>query len=131
MINLENLKKLDKLVTSLKPFSNIDTIQIDVRSGENRKEKYLTINPKGRVPSLELDNGTITFDNVDLAPLSPDERSNLGLFLAFQYPVELPGVSSTNFLREIHNSRKKHLGEDELSHLDFVKLLIVLNFCNF
>ena len=71
----------------------------------------------------ELDNGSILFDNVDFTPLSPDERSNLGLFLAFQYPVELPGVSSTNFLREIYNSRKKYLGEDELSHLDFIKHL--------
>ena len=71
----------------------------------------------------ELDNGSITFDNIDLTPLPPDERSNLGLFLAFQYPVELPGVSSTNFLREIFNSRKKYLGENELSHLDFIKLL--------
>ena len=71
----------------------------------------------------ELDNGSIKFDSIDLTPLSPDERSNLGLFLAFQYPVELPGVSSTNFLREIFNSRKKYLGENELSHLDFIKLL--------
>ena len=71
----------------------------------------------------ELDNGSITFDNIDLTPLSQDERSNLGLFLAFQYPVELPGVSSTNFLREIFNSRKKYLGENELSHLDFIKHL--------
>ena len=71
----------------------------------------------------ELDNGSITLDNIDLTPLSPDERSNLGLFLAFQYPVELPGVSSTNFLREIFNSRKKYLGENELSHLDFIKHL--------
>jgi Fe-S cluster assembly ATP-binding protein len=71
----------------------------------------------------ELDNGSITFDNIDLMPLSPDERSNLGLFLAFQYPVELPGVSSINFLREIFNSRKKYLGENELSHLDFIKHL--------
>ncbi len=71
----------------------------------------------------ELDNGSILFENNDLAPLSPDERSNLGLFLAFQYPVELPGVSSTNFLREIFNSKKKYLGENELSHLEFIKLL--------
>jgi len=71
----------------------------------------------------ELDNGSITFDKTDLTQLSPDERSNLGLFLAFQYPVELPGVSSTNFLREIFNSRKKYLGENELSHLDFIKHL--------
>ena len=71
----------------------------------------------------ELDNGSITFDNTDLTQLSPDERSNLGLFIALQYPVELPGVSSTNFLREIFNSRKKYLGENELSHLDFIKHL--------
>ena len=71
----------------------------------------------------ELENGSISLDNIDLTPLSPDERSNLGLFLAFQYPVELPGVSSTNFLREIFNSRKKYLGENELSHLDFIKHL--------
>ena len=71
----------------------------------------------------ELDNGSITFDNIDLTSLSPDERSNLGLFLAFQDPVELPGVSSTNFLREIFNSRKRYLGENELSHLDFIKHL--------
>jgi len=71
----------------------------------------------------ELDNGSIKFNNIDLTELSPDERSNLGLFLAFQYPVELPGVSSTNFLREIFNSRKKYLGENELSHLDFIKHL--------
>lgn len=71
----------------------------------------------------ELDNGSISFDNTDLTQLSPDERSNLGLFLAFQYPVELPGVSSSNFLREIFNSRKKYLGENELSHLDFIKHL--------
>ena len=73
-----------------------------------------------------LDKGSITFDNIDLTPLSPDERSNLGLFLAFQYPVELPGVSSTNFLREIFNSRKKYLGENELSHLDFIKHLRIV-----
>ena len=71
----------------------------------------------------ELDNGSITFDDIDLTALTPHERSNLGLFLAFQYPVELPGVSSTNFLREIFNSRKKYLGENELSHLDFIKHL--------
>ena len=79
----------------------------------------------------ELDNGSIKFNNIDLTELSPDERSNLGLFLAFQYPVELPGVSSTNFLREIFNSRKKYLGENELSHLDFIKHLrkVAENLC--
>ena len=100
----------------------------------NKGETHAIMGPNGSGKSTlsymlagrdgyELDKGSITFDNTDLTQLSPDERSNLGLFLAFQYPVELPGVSSTNFLREIFNSRKKYLGENELSHLDFIKLL--------
>ena len=100
----------------------------------NKGETHAIMGPNGSGKSTlsymlagrdgyELDNGSILFDNVDFTPLSPEERSNLGLFLAFQYPVELPGVSSTNFLREIYNSRKKYLGEDELSHLDFIKYL--------
>ncbi len=71
----------------------------------------------------ELEKGSVLFEHNDLLTLSPNERSNLGLFLAFQYPVELPGVSISNFLREIFNSKKKFLGEDEFSHLDFIKLL--------
>ena len=100
----------------------------------NKGETHAIMGPNGSGKSTlsymlagrdgyELDNGSILFDNVDFTPLSPDERSNLGLFLAFQYPVELPGVSSTNFLREIFNSRKKYLGENELTHLDFIKHL--------
>ena len=105
-------------------------LSLDVNEGET----HAIMGPNGSGKSTlsymlagrdgyELDNGSIIFDNIDLTPLSPDERSNLGLFLAFQYPVELPGVSSTNFLREIFNSRKKYLGENELSHLDFIKHL--------
>ena len=105
-------------------------LSLDVNEGET----HAIMGPNGSGKSTlsymlagrdgyELDNGSITFDNIDLTPLSPDERSNLGLFLAFQYPVELPGVSSINFLREIFNSRKKYLGENELSHLDFIKHL--------
>ena len=105
-------------------------LSLDVNEGET----HAIMGPNGSGKSTlsymlagrdgyELDNGSITFDNTDLTQLSPDERSNLGLFLAFQYPVELPGVSSTNFLREIFNSRKKYLGENELSHLDFIKHL--------
>ena len=105
-------------------------LSLDVNEGET----HAIMGPNGSGKSTlsymlagrdgyELDNGSITLDNIDLTPLSPDERSNLGLFLAFQYPVELPGVSSTNFLREIFNSRKKYLGENELSHLDFIKHL--------
>ena len=100
----------------------------------NKGETHAIMGPNGSGKSTlsymlagrdgyELDQGSILFENKDLTPLSPDERSNLGLFLAFQYPVELPGVSSSNFLREIYNSKKKSIGENELSHLDFIKYL--------
>ncbi len=69
----------------------------------------------------EYKKGNVIFDNQEISSLSPDERSNAGLFLAFQYPVELPGVSSMNFLREAVNSRRNYLGLKEFSHLEFVK----------
>ena len=69
----------------------------------------------------EYDKGKVTFNNVDISSMSAEERANAGLFLAFQYPVELPGVSSMNFLREAVNSRRKYLGMNEFSHIDFVK----------
>ncbi len=69
----------------------------------------------------ETQSGKVTFENKDISVMSPNERSNAGLFLAFQYPVELPGVSSVNFLRESVNSRRKYLGKEELNHLNFVK----------
>ena len=69
----------------------------------------------------ECDNGKVLFDDKDISSLAADERANAGLFLAFQYPVELPGVSSMSFLREAVNSRRKYLSKTEFSHLDFIK----------
>ena len=69
----------------------------------------------------EIDSGEIDFDDKDLLGLTANERSNQGLFLAFQYPVELPGVSSMNFLREAVNIRRQFLGKKPFNHLEFVK----------
>ena len=69
----------------------------------------------------ELESGEILLDGKSLLKMEADERARSGLFLAFQYPVELPGVGGMSFLREAVNSRKKFLGEEELDHLAFVK----------
>ena len=69
----------------------------------------------------ELESGDVLLDGKSLLDMSPDERARSGLFLAFQYPVELPGVGGISFLREAVNSRRKHLGEKEYDHLAFVK----------
>jgi len=69
----------------------------------------------------ELDTGEILLEGNPLNEMSADERARSGLFLAFQYPVELPGVGGMSFLREAVNSRRKFLGEEEFDHLGFVK----------
>ena len=69
----------------------------------------------------ELESGEILLEGNSLNEMSSDERARAGLFLAFQYPVELPGVGGMSFLREAVNSRRKFLGEKEFDHLGFVK----------
>ena len=69
----------------------------------------------------ELESGEVFLEGQSLSDMEADERARSGLFLAFQYPVELPGVGGMSFLREAVNSRRKFLGEEELDHLAFVK----------
>ena len=71
----------------------------------------------------EVTDGTVTFGGEDLLEMAPEERTREGLFLAFQYPVELPGVSTHQFLRTAVNSVRAHRGQDELSVGDFIKLM--------
>ena len=69
----------------------------------------------------ELESGEVFLEGRAVSEMEADERARSGLFLAFQYPVELPGVGGMSFLREAVNSRRKFLGEEELDHLAFVK----------
>ncbi len=71
----------------------------------------------------EVTEGSATLDGVDLLELEPEERAAEGLFLAFQYPVEIPGVSNMNFLRTAVNAQRKLRGEPELSATEFLKLV--------
>ena len=69
----------------------------------------------------EVTGGTVRFDGVDLLALTPDERAAAGVFLAFQYPLEIPGVATMTFLRTALNAQRKKRGEPELSTPDFLK----------
>jgi Fe-S cluster assembly ATP-binding protein len=75
-------------------------------------------------PSYEITGGEVLFEGKNLLELEPDERARGGIFLAFQYPVEVPGVSNSQFLRLAYNERRKHLGEEELDPLEFKDLLV-------
>ena len=76
----------------------------------------------GGRPGYEVTEGSVTFAGQDLLALEPHERAALGLFLGFQYPVEIPGVSNVQFLREALNAQRKARGEEPLSGGEFLGL---------
>ena len=74
-------------------------------------------------PGYEVTEGTVSFDGRDLLAMTPEERSWAGLFLSFQYPVEIPGVSITNFMKAALNARRKAQGLEEMKAGDFLRLM--------
>jgi Fe-S cluster assembly ATP-binding protein len=119
----------------------IKNLQVTVDGREILKGLDLTVN-KGEVHAImgpngsgkstlahvlagkeqyEVTGGTVTFEGVDLLALEPDERAARGIFLAFQYPLEIPGVTTMNFLRTALNAQRKKRGEAELSAPEFIK----------
>ncbi|MFT5064248.1 MAG: Fe-S cluster assembly ATP-binding protein, partial [Gammaproteobacteria bacterium] len=73
-------------------------------------------------PGYEITSGSVTYKGKDLLELAPEERASAGLYLAFQYPVELPGVNNSYFLRAALNAQRRSRGEEELDAMAFLKL---------
>ena len=105
-------------------------INLDIKAGEI----HAIMGPNGSGKStfaavlagneaFEVIEGSVEFNGKDLLDMSPEDRAREGLFLSFQYPVEIPGVSMTNFLRTALNEQKKYRGEEILSASDFLKLM--------
>lgn len=74
-------------------------------------------------PAYEVTGGSISFLGEDLLEMEPEERARAGIFLAFQYPVEIPGVTNAYFLRAAYNELRKARGEEEIDPIDFIDLL--------
>ena len=74
-------------------------------------------------PVYHVTGGTVTLEGQDLLELEPEERAQAGVFLAFQYPVEIPGVTNAYFLRAAYNALRKARGQEELDPIDFLDLL--------
>ena len=87
-------------------------------SGKSTLSHVLVGNPKYTVTE-----GSITFNGKDLLELSPEDRSHEGIFMSFQAPIEIPGVSMTNFLRAAVNAKRKYFGEEPIAAGDFLKML--------
>ena len=74
-------------------------------------------------PAFTVTKGKATFNGKDLLALAPEDRAHEGLFLSFQYPVEIPGVSMTNFMRAAVNEKSHYFGQEPLSGAAFLKLM--------
>ena len=96
--------------------------EIHAIMGPNGAGKSTLAYTLGGRPGYEVTGGDASFDGVNLFSLDPHERAAAGLFLGFQYPVEIPGVSNLQFLRESLNSQKRARGEAELNGGEFIRL---------
>ncbi|MBX3113275.1 MAG: Fe-S cluster assembly ATPase SufC [Fimbriimonadaceae bacterium] len=91
--------------------------------GPNGSGKSTLANILAGREDYEITQGSITYLDEDLAELEPEERAHKGVFLAFQYPVEIPGVSNTYFLRAAVNAKRTANGESEMSSMEFMKFI--------
>jgi Fe-S cluster assembly ATP-binding protein len=95
--------------------------EVHALMGPNGSGKSTLANSIMGHPSLEVTDGTIRFDGEDVTRAAPDERSRAGLFMAFQYPVAVPGVTVAKYLRMIVNARREAQGEPEIKLKDFAR----------
>lgn len=123
MLKIENLHATVADKPILKGLSlSINAGEIHAIMGPNGAGKSTLSYVLGGRPGYEVTEGSATFDGQDLLDMDPHERAAAGLFLGFQYPVEIPGVSNVQFLRESLNAQRKARGQELLSGGDFLKL---------
>lgn len=123
MLKIENLHANAGDTEILKGLSlELNAGEIHAIMGPNGAGKSTLSYALGGRPGYEITSGSVSFDGQDLLELDPHERAAAGIFLGFQYPVEIPGVSNLQFLRESLNSQRKSRGEEPLSGAEFIKL---------
>jgi Fe-S cluster assembly ATP-binding protein len=101
----------------------VNTGEIHAVMGPNGSGKSTLAQVLAGNPAYEVTGGSVTYDGKDLFELEPEERAQQGIFLAFQYPVEIPGVSNAYFLRAAYNEIRKARGEEEVDPLEFADLM--------
>jgi Fe-S cluster assembly ATP-binding protein len=124
MLHIKNLqvKADDKLI--------LKGIDLHVKAGEvhaimgpNGSGKSTLARALSGHPEYEVTEGEVLFDGKDLLEMDPDTRAREGLFMAFQYPVEIAGVNNAYFLKAAVNAKRKHLGQPELDAMEFMQLI--------
>ena len=102
---------------------SVDVGEIHAVMGPNGSGKSTLAQVLAGNPAYEVTSGSVTYDGRDLLAMAPEERAQAGIFLAFQYPVEIPGVSNAYFLRAAYNEIRKARGEDEVDPLEFADIM--------
>jgi len=102
---------------------SVEKGQVHAIMGPNGSGKSTLAHVLAGKPHYEVNGGSVLFEGDDLLALEPDERAARGLFLAFQYPLEIPGVATMTFLRTAANAVRKRRGEPELSTPEFIRLV--------
>ena len=120
-------KQLSKSFGGLKAMNKVDfeLPKNEIRGiiGPNGSGKSTIAHTLAGNPNYEVLSGKINFNDKDLLSMDPSERSLSGLFLAFQYPIELPGVTNASYLKQIVNVHRKHKGDKPIEAAEFLKLL--------
>ena len=123
MLNIENLKaKIDNKEILKGLNLNIKPGEVHAIMGPNGSGKSTLSNILSGKKGYEV-NGTVSFEGENLLELETEERAHKGIFLAFQYPLEIPGVNTNTFLKTSINAIKKARGEKELDAIEFLKLI--------
>jgi Fe-S cluster assembly ATP-binding protein len=122
--------KIENLHAEIEGKKILKGLNLEVKAGEvhaimgpNGSGKSTLASVLAGREDYEVTGGSISFENKDLLELAPEERAAEGLFLAFQYPVEIPGVSNINFLKTAINSIRAYRGEGNIAAKDFLKMV--------
>ena len=122
MLQIENLHVRTDGRDILRGVSlTVERGEVHAVMGPNGSGKSTLANVIAGRPGYEVTAGTVRLDGIDLLDLEPEDRAHRGVFLAFQYPVEIPGVSNMEFLKAALDSRNAAAGEEELSAIDFMR----------
>ena len=132
MINQDSklILKINDLHAGIEDQEILKGVSLEIRSGEihaimgrNGSGKSTLSKIIAGHPSYIVTSGKVEFQGKDLLDMEPEERARIGIFLGFQYPVEIPGVSNLEFLRVATNSRRKEIGKTELDTFEFEELV--------